>query len=124
MQFHETVYGHRFFDGQLPSLIKNLGRIADALEAKDSINASQEESTFKYNISHVASKEDINNAEEGIFEANFEKAREFDPDFSEEQLLANYKRASLIEKAAMDQLLINLCGYSMKSLLKEDEVIS
>ncbi len=30
--FHETQYGKRFFDGQLPKLIKALERIADALE--------------------------------------------------------------------------------------------
>lgn len=31
-EFHMTGYGKRFFDGQLPELIKNMGRIADALE--------------------------------------------------------------------------------------------
>ena len=30
--FHETQYGKRFFDSQLPKLIKVLERIADALE--------------------------------------------------------------------------------------------
>lgn len=32
MQFHETGYGKRFFESQLPKLIKALERIADALE--------------------------------------------------------------------------------------------
>ena len=31
-QFHETMYGKRFFDSQLPALIKALERIAKALE--------------------------------------------------------------------------------------------
>ena len=31
MNFHETMYGHRFFDAQLPNLIKALERIADGL---------------------------------------------------------------------------------------------
>ena len=31
-QFHETGYGKRFFDGQLPALIRSLDRIADALQ--------------------------------------------------------------------------------------------
>ena len=35
MQFHETGYGKRFFDGQLPALIKALERIAKALESKE-----------------------------------------------------------------------------------------
>ena len=29
-QFHETWYGKRFFDNQLPKLIEELSRIADA----------------------------------------------------------------------------------------------
>lgn len=33
-QFHETMYGKRFFDSQLPALIKVLERIAVALENK------------------------------------------------------------------------------------------
>lgn len=32
--FHESVYGKRFFDGQLPSLIKALNRLADVKEAE------------------------------------------------------------------------------------------
>lgn len=33
--FHETMYGKRFFDSQLPKLIKALERIADALEKQN-----------------------------------------------------------------------------------------
>lgn len=33
--FHETVLGRRFFESQLPKLIKELGRIADALEKQN-----------------------------------------------------------------------------------------
>lgn len=32
-EFFQTIMGKRFFEGQLPRLIKNLGRIADVLEA-------------------------------------------------------------------------------------------
>ena len=35
MQLHETSYGKRFFDAQLPKLINELGRIADALEKQN-----------------------------------------------------------------------------------------
>jgi len=31
-EFHETVYGRRFFDHQLPALIRALERIASASE--------------------------------------------------------------------------------------------
>ena len=34
-EFHETRYGKIFFDAQLPDLIKQLKRIADALEQKN-----------------------------------------------------------------------------------------
>lgn len=33
-EFHETGYGRRFFDGQLPALIRVLERIAAVLEGK------------------------------------------------------------------------------------------
>ena len=32
VQFHETILGKRFFEHQLPNLIRQLARIADALE--------------------------------------------------------------------------------------------
>lgn len=32
VQFHETSYGRKFFDEQLPALIKEIGRLADAVE--------------------------------------------------------------------------------------------
>ena len=34
MQFHETVYGKRFFEQQLPALTKALNRVADVYEKK------------------------------------------------------------------------------------------
>lgn len=34
-QFHETAFGKRFLESQLPKLIKALERIADALEEKN-----------------------------------------------------------------------------------------
>ena len=48
MQFHETVYGKRFFDSQLPKLIKALERIADALEKmQEPLIIEEEDSTEK-----------------------------------------------------------------------------
>ena len=32
IQFHETGYGRKFFNHEIPELNKNLNRIADALE--------------------------------------------------------------------------------------------
>lgn len=31
-EFHQTGYGRRFFDSQLPKLIENIGRLASAME--------------------------------------------------------------------------------------------
>lgn len=30
--FFQTIMGRKFFEGDVPALVKNLGRIADALE--------------------------------------------------------------------------------------------
>lgn len=32
MEFYQTVMGKRFFEGQMPKLIKEIGRLADAVE--------------------------------------------------------------------------------------------
>lgn len=37
--FHETVYGHRFFDVQLPKLIQAVNRLAEATEVQNSLTA-------------------------------------------------------------------------------------
>lgn len=45
MQFHETQYGKKFFDSQLPKLIKELGRIADALEKANEKKENEKEAS-------------------------------------------------------------------------------
>lgn len=47
LQLHETVYGKNFFEYQLPSLIKALNRIADALEAQNNTAETVKEGTDK-----------------------------------------------------------------------------
>ena len=44
IKFHETMYGKRFFESQLPKLIKELERIADALEKQ---NTKKEKSDYE-----------------------------------------------------------------------------
>lgn len=41
--FHETVMGKRFFESQLPKVIKALERIADALEKQIEIKKEEKE---------------------------------------------------------------------------------
>ena len=43
MQFHETAYGKRFFDGQLPKLISALTDIASALKTPTPVYQLQPE---------------------------------------------------------------------------------
>ena len=40
-QFHETDYGRRFFQSQLPNLIKGINRLAEAIE-KQNENVKEE----------------------------------------------------------------------------------
>lgn len=40
-QFHETIFGKRFFERQLPDLIKQLSRIADALEKQNELKEKE-----------------------------------------------------------------------------------
>jgi len=42
-EFQNTIYGKRFFDSQLPKLIKELGRIADALEKQNELKEKEKE---------------------------------------------------------------------------------
>ena len=41
--FHTTVYGKRFFEVQLPKIINELSRIADALEKQNEMKKEKEE---------------------------------------------------------------------------------
>lgn len=45
IQFHETVMGHRFFEQQLPQLIKAVNRLAAAMEDANKINAAPKKTT-------------------------------------------------------------------------------
>lgn len=45
IQFHETVMGHRFFEQQLPQLIKAVNRLAAAMEEANKINAAPKKAT-------------------------------------------------------------------------------
>lgn len=42
-QLHETLYGRKFFDSQLPALIKEIGRLADAIEESNRLARGGEE---------------------------------------------------------------------------------
>lgn len=41
MDFIRTTYGKKFFDSQLPKLIKELGRVASALEKANELKEAE-----------------------------------------------------------------------------------
>lgn len=43
-QFFQTGYGKRFFDSQLPKLIKAINRLADAVEKQNEIKEEEKKS--------------------------------------------------------------------------------
>ncbi len=54
IQFHETGYGRAFFSGQLPALIKQIKRVADALEAQNKLAKEAVEERKRQEPSSVA----------------------------------------------------------------------
>lgn len=42
-RFHETGYGRKFFERQLPELIRAIERVADALEKQNQLLEQKEE---------------------------------------------------------------------------------
>jgi hypothetical protein len=53
IQFHETGYGKRFFDGQLPALISSLQRIAVSLEAREDEPDGEHDAAFERKLLNV-----------------------------------------------------------------------
>nr|WP_297765832.1 hypothetical protein [uncultured Butyrivibrio sp.] len=45
MDFFQTIMGKRFFDAQLPNLIKAINRLANAVEESNRLNSSKEPKT-------------------------------------------------------------------------------
>ncbi|MEE1301259.1 MAG: hypothetical protein UHD64_00640 [Bacteroidales bacterium] len=56
--FHETQYGKRFFDSQLPKLIKECERIANALEEQNALLKAEYERLERKKNEQEAKKND------------------------------------------------------------------
>ena len=41
-EFHQTIYGKIFFETQLPSLIKAINRLADAVEEQNQLKEEEQ----------------------------------------------------------------------------------
>lgn len=49
-QFHETGMGKRFFDAQLPNLIRQIARVADALEEANRLKQPDAQENIKIKL--------------------------------------------------------------------------
>ena len=47
MEFFQTVMGKRFFDAQIPNLIKAINRLADAVEESNRLNSNASKTSDK-----------------------------------------------------------------------------
>lgn len=56
LQFHETGYGKRFFDQQLPALTKALNRVADVYEKKQNAAEYTVFVSYHLNLTHLNQK--------------------------------------------------------------------
>jgi hypothetical protein len=44
-EFHQTGYGRRFFEAQLPDLIRGINRLAEAIEESNELEKAKEPKT-------------------------------------------------------------------------------
>ena len=113
LQFHETVYGKRFFDSQLPALIKALNRIADQMQAEKEMSASPfplaDADTRKRLMAVMAEPEKA----EAFAQAFFDELVSDDEPHND----CGFHMAKAILDNNVEALLVAIVGWSSKSLL-------
>lgn len=121
IQFHETVYGKRFFEDQLPSLIQAINRLADVKKAEPKESASKNEEA-KNGFCEKADNETrdrlraaMENEEmsERLGEAFVEAV---DSDDEKPRRMGYYLAKAVLDDNVED-LLVAVCGWTSKSLL-------
>lgn len=110
LQFHETVYGKRFFESQLPALIKALNHLADV---------KQKEYQSPFPLVDEVTQKRLN-----IIMGDHEKAEAFATAFfeaitsdSESYDDIGFQMARAILHNNIEELLVAVSGWSSKSLL-------
>lgn len=110
IQFQETVYGKRFFDSQLPALIKALNRLADVKQA---------EQPTPFPLADEATQKRLNAAVEDSEKAETFARAFFDAITSDDEAYENigFHMARAILRNNIEELLVAVSGWSSKSLL-------
>lgn len=55
-QFHETILGRRFFEGQLPKLIEKLDTLANELKRRNDLKEQELEGSNHSKTAHLTSR--------------------------------------------------------------------
>lgn len=110
IQFHETMYGKRFFESQLPALINAINRLADVKQAEQQVPFPMADESTRKRLQSIMS-------DTGKAEA-FAKAF-FDEIASDSESYDNigYQMVRAILNNNIEELLVSVSGWGSKSLL-------
>ncbi|MBR2302013.1 MAG: hypothetical protein IKA41_08715 [Bacteroidaceae bacterium] len=115
--FHETPRGARFFDAQLPALIKNLSRIADAMERQEQRSVEPSKAPT---ISEELSKRLTEVLHDSEFAANLGNVvREETASDDTHDREVGRQLAKAILNSDVDGILIAICGWNIETLLNK-----
>lgn len=115
--FYETVRGARFFDAQLPALIKNLSRIADAMERQEQRSVEPSKAPAISEETAKRLKEVLNDSE---FAANLGNVvrEETESDDASDFDVGNHLAKAILDKD-INGVLIAICGWGIETLLNK-----
>lgn len=115
--FHETVRGARFFDAQLPTLIKNLSRIADVMEKQEQRSVEPSKAPAISEETAKRLKEVLNDSE---FAANLGNVvrEETESDDASDFDVGNHLAKAILDNDIND-VLIAICGWGIETLLNK-----
>ena len=106
LQFHETVYGKNFFEGQLPRLTKAIEKLAESKNTTETIPVIPfplaDEETCRRLL-------DVMN--------DFEKAEAFAKAFYDQLESVGFHMARAILHNSVEEFLVAIVGWTSKSLL-------
>lgn len=110
IQFHETVYGKRFFESQLPALIQAINRLADVKQAGQRVPFPlADESTRKKLQSLMEDTEKAEAFARAFFDEIASDCESYDD--------IGLQMARAILNNNVEELLVSVSGWSSKSLL-------
>lgn len=113
LQFHETVYGKKFFEYQLPKLTKAIESLSENMKRQND-NAGTEKEALAPEKREALLAVFQNPQKAEAFGRRITEQVETD-DESPEKI--GYYAAKAILDGSMDDLLIAICGWSVSSLL-------